>query len=116
MFALFVTFRIVREYYMNIRKGDTVQIRIGKDRGKTGKVLAVYPKSGSVLVENINVYKKFQRPRRQGEKGEIVAVAKPLAAGKFLLFCRVCSRGRRIGVRRENTRRVRYCTKCRSEL
>lgn len=48
-----------------VKKGDTVQIITGKDRGKTGKVLRVYPKTGRVLVENINMMKKHVRPNPQ---------------------------------------------------
>lgn len=57
---------------MSIKKGDTVIITKGKDAGKSGKVLRVFPKLNRVLVEGVNMFKKHKRPTKQGQKGEIV--------------------------------------------
>jgi len=63
---------------MKIKKGDTVFIRAGKDRGKTGKVVLAIPKSGLVVVEGINMRKKHQRPTRSNQKGQMIEKAMPV--------------------------------------
>ncbi len=59
---------------MSIKKGDNVKILAGKDRGKTGKIIKVLPKHGKVVVEGLNMVKKHVRPKKEGEKGEIVEI------------------------------------------
>jgi large subunit ribosomal protein L24 len=97
---------------MRIKKGDTVQITQGKDRGKTGQVLSVNPSKERVIVENINVFKKHRRPKRQGEKGEVIEVAKPINASNVLPVCKNCNQGVRVGFRGEGRKKVRECKKC----
>ncbi|MDR3558374.1 MAG: 50S ribosomal protein L24 [Candidatus Pacebacteria bacterium] len=65
---------------MHIKKGDTVKILTGKDKGKTGKVLKAFPTEGKVLVEGINMYKKHERARKEGQKGQVVERAVPMHA------------------------------------
>lgn len=67
---------------MHIKKGDTVIVLSGDDKGKTGKVILSFPSKGKVLVEGINVMKKHQRTRSQGGKGQVVDVAMPINASK----------------------------------
>jgi len=57
---------------MKIKKGDTVKVLVGKDRGKSGKVVAVLPKKERIIIEGINMYKKHIKPRHEGEKGQTV--------------------------------------------
>lgn len=97
---------------IRIKKGDTVKISIGKDRGKTGKVLRVLAKENRVLVEGLNVFKKRQRPRRQGEKGETVMVPRPLQMANVLPVCPSCGTGVRIAVKGEGEGKSRSCRKC----
>lgn len=99
---------------MKIKKGDTVQIMTGKDRGKRGSVLRVDRKRNAILVEGLNLYKKHVRPKTQGAKGEIVRIAKPIPAANIRLFCKTCGRGVRVGVRVHQARAERYCKKCSS--
>lgn len=63
---------------MNIKKGDTVTVITGKDAGKSGKVLKVLPKLNRVLVEGVNMYQKRNRPKKQGEKGQVVSIARSI--------------------------------------
>ena len=63
---------------MNVKKGDTVLVLTGKDKGKKGKVLISFPSKDKVLIEEINLKKKTQKPRKRGEKGQIVEVATPI--------------------------------------
>jgi large subunit ribosomal protein L24 len=67
---------------MHIKKGDTVTILSGDDKGKTGKVVVAFPDQGKVVVEGINTVRKHQRPTRQGQKGQVVDVAMPIHASK----------------------------------
>jgi len=71
---------------MKIHKGDTVQIMIGKDKGKTGSVIKVFPSKNMVVVENMNQYKKHIKSRQQGQKSEIVTISKPLNVSKVSLI------------------------------
>ncbi len=63
---------------MNVKKGDTVLVLTGKDKGKKAKILRSFPSAQKVLVEGINIKKKARRARKQGEKGQIVEVATPI--------------------------------------
>ncbi len=99
---------------MKIKKGDQVKITSGKDRGKNGAVINVFPKENRVTVEGINLYKKRVRPRRAGEKGETVLVPRPLSASNVMLVCPNCKNSVRAGYRLEPNRKVRYCKKCNS--
>lgn len=63
---------------MKIKKNDTVKIISGKDKGKTGKVLRAFPMKDRVLVENVNLRKKHQKPTKGGQKGQIIEKAYPL--------------------------------------
>jgi large subunit ribosomal protein L24 len=67
---------------MHIKKGDTVTILSGDDKGKTGKVVKAFPAVGKIVVEGMNTVRKHQRPTRQGQKGQVVDVAMPMHASK----------------------------------
>ena len=71
---------------MKIHKGDSVQIMIGKDKGKIGTVIRVFPAKDMVLVENMNQYKRHVKSKQQGQKSEIVTFSKPLHASKVSLL------------------------------
>jgi len=70
---------------LHVKKGDTVTILSGVDRGKTGKVTRVYPKLGLVSVEGVGMRTKHQKPRREGQAGQIVQKQHPIAASKVAL-------------------------------
>ncbi|PIR89342.1 MAG: 50S ribosomal protein L24 [Candidatus Harrisonbacteria bacterium CG10_big_fil_rev_8_21_14_0_10_40_38] len=95
-----------------IHKGDTVYIRSGKDRGKTGKVLHIYTKTDRIQVEGINAYKKNARPKREGEKGEIVTLFRSLPSSKVMPYCSKCGKGARISTRVDKNKKEKYCSKC----
>ena len=73
-------------------------------------------KNKSVLVEGLNLYKKHGRPKRQGEKGEILTLPRPLEVSRVMLYCLNCKRGVRIGHRIEGAKKVRYCKRCQISL
>jgi large subunit ribosomal protein L24 len=71
---------------MKIRKGDTVQIIAGKDKGKTGTVLTALPKTEQVIVEGMNVVKKHQKNRRSRSQGQIIEKSVPIHASNVALL------------------------------
>lgn len=68
---------------LKIKKGDTVKVLSGKDRAKTGKILAVMPKEGKAVVEGLNLHTKFERSKKRGEPGKKVVVSSPMSISKL---------------------------------
>ena len=83
---------------LRIKKGDKVQIRSGKDKGKTGKVLFVYPKRSRALVEGINMVKKHMRKSQQNPQGGIVSQESTIHLSKLSLLDPVSNKPTRIKV------------------
>jgi large subunit ribosomal protein L24 len=67
---------------MHVKKGDIVQILSGDNKGKTGKIVKVFPRENKIVVEGVNVIKKHQRARKEGQKGQTVEIAMPFDASK----------------------------------
>ena len=82
-----------------IRKGDTVQVIAGDDRGKTGRVLSVDEVKGRVVIEKINFVKRHTKARRQGVRSGIIEKEAPIHISNVLLFDPKAGRGARVGVR-----------------
>ena len=102
---------------MKLKRGDMVEIISGKDRGKRGKVLTALQKSEKIIVEGVALRKKHQRPRRQGQKGEIINLPSPVHASNAMPLCQHCGRGVRIGYQTlDNGKKVRVCKKCKNEI
>jgi len=101
---------------MKIKKGDTVLIISGKDKGKKAKVLEAFPRQNKIVVEGVNIAKRHRRPRREKEKGQIVEVAAPIDASNVKLVCPKCSQPSRIGYRLTEKGKYRICKKCGQEI
>ena len=102
---------------MNIKKADTVFIISGKDRGKKGKVLEVLSKKRKVLIEGVNLMKKHQKPKKSGEKGQIIQLAKPIDVSNVKLVCPKCGKATRVGYKfLEDKKKYRVCKKCGQEI
>lgn len=101
---------------MKIKKGDTVLIISGKDRGRKGKVLEVFPQDGRLVVEGINLVKKHRRPRQEKEKGQVIELAKPIDASNVKIVCPKCGRASRLGYRLTKEGKYRICKKCGQEI
>lgn len=101
---------------MKIKKGDTVAIKLGKDSGKTGKIASVDPVANKVVVHGLNQVKKAVRPKKQGEKGQIVSVSLPLSASNVMLVCPSCGKETRVGYKVEGADKKRYCKRCNSTI
>ncbi|MBU3918772.1 50S ribosomal protein L24 [Patescibacteria group bacterium] len=97
---------------MKIRKGDTILVRTGNDRGRTGKVMKVFIEKSSLLVEGINIQKKHRRPRKEGEKGQIVEKPGLMSISNVQIICPKCNKSVRVGVKVENKKKKRVCKKC----
>jgi large subunit ribosomal protein L24 len=99
---------------MKLKKGDTIKILSGKDRMKTGTILRSLPATDSIVVEGLNLFKKRSRPKKQGEVGQTVMVARPFKASRAMLVCSSCKMPTRVGFRMEGNAKVRYCKKCKA--
>jgi len=102
---------------MKIKKGDTALIISGKYRGKKGKVLRTFPtRPGGypkkILVEGVNLVKKHQKPRRTGEKGQIIELPKPIDISNAKLICPKCTKPTRVGYKITEGKKYRICKKC----
>jgi len=98
---------------MRIKKDDIVEVISGNDKGKRGKVLRVIPKENKVIVENINMRKKHQRPTPSLREGGIIEREEPIYISKVMVVCPSCDRPTRVGIRKlEDERKARFCKKC----
>lgn len=88
----------------------------GKDKNKTGKVIKVFPKEGSMLVEGLNMFKKHSRAREAGKKGETIIIPKPVKGSIARLICPSCRKITRVGYKLEADIKVRICKKCHKTL
>lgn len=100
---------------MKLRKGDDVQVIRGRDRGKTGKVEKILPKENMLKVAGVNIYKKHVKSR-QGQKGGIIEIAKPISTFQVKLVCPNCNKLARIGYQTTSGRKERVCKKCGTTL
>ena len=98
---------------MKIKKGDNVKVLSGNDKGKTGEVLEVIPKTQKVIV---NVRKKHVKPRKQGEEGGIIPVECSIHSSKVNVVCPKCNKATRIGYAVEGDTKVRVCKQCGNKL
>ncbi len=98
---------------VHVRRGDTVGVIAGKERGKRGKVLRILRDRGRVLVEKINMVKKHQRPTQKVRQGGIIEREGPLALSNVLLICSRCDRPVRSGMKiLTDGRKIRVCKRC----
>lgn len=84
-------------YKIRLKKGDTVMVRSGKHRGRTGKVLVTHPLLNKVTVEGINIVKKHQKPNTQHPQGGIIELTKPIWVGKVGIVEPTTKKPARIG-------------------
>jgi len=101
----------------HVRKGDTVRILSGKDRGKQARVLRVMPSKGTAIVERINLAKKHTRPNpQQNVAGGILEKEAPIRLSNLQVVCPSCSQPARTGIHRTGDGGKRFCRKCDTEM
>ena len=102
---------------MKIKKGDQVIILSGKDRAKKGRVLQVFVKEARVIIEGANLRKKHVKPKKSGEKGEIVSVPSAMNISNVKLICPKCHQAARVGYKLvDGGKKFRVCKKCQQEI
>jgi large subunit ribosomal protein L24 len=100
-----------------IRKQDTVKVLLGKDRGKTGRVIVVDGKTGKATVEGLNIYFRHERSRKAGQKGQKIQFPRPMAISNLMLVCPHCRKAARIGyLVDEQGTKTRMCKNCKKRI
>jgi len=99
-----------------IRKGDTVIVKAGREKTKTGKVLGVIENGKRVLIEKLNIVKKNSKPTQASPQGGIIEKEAPIAYSNVMLFCSTCNKGVRTGTKMVKDKKVRYCKKCEKNI
>jgi len=97
---------------LNILKNDTVIVNKGKEKGKKGKVLKVFPEKGKIIIEGLNLIKKHTKKRRQQDQAGIIEKEGPLNISNVAVYCSKCKKGVRVGLKKEEKKSVRFCRKC----
>jgi len=98
---------------MDFKKNDNVSIMTGKDKGKTAKITRVFPLAEKIIVEGVNMKKKHMKPKKSGEKGQIIQIASPIPSSNAMIVCQSCSKKTRIGKKVETKgKNIRVCKKC----
>ncbi len=103
-----------------IKKGDTVEVIAGKDKGERGQVVRMLNAEERVIVGGVNVVKRHQKARQQGGQtipASIIEKDAPLHVSNVMLVCPSCGKATRVGFRvREDGRKVRVCKKCNADI
>lgn len=102
---------------MNIKKGDTVRVLSGKDKGKEGQVVRSLPSKQRVVVEKVNMVKKAMRPTQQNPQGGIMSVEAPIHVSNVMVICPECKQPTRVSHRVNVAgKKVRVCKKCGKDI
>lgn len=97
---------------LHVKKGDTVVVLSGKDKGKQGKIISSMPRAGKVVVEGVNKVKRHSKPSLKVPQGGIITKEMPLHACKVQLVCPACNKPTRIGHKEVAGKNARVCKKC----
>jgi large subunit ribosomal protein L24 len=104
---------------LKVRRGDNVRVMSGKDRGKEGRILAVFPSADRILVEGVNIIKRHMKLRaargRSGQEGGIIQKEAPVHVSNVQIVCPSCG-PTRVGYTLTDGTKTRVCRKCGGEL
>lgn len=107
----------MQRHICKLKKEDKVKIIAGKDKGKVGKVIKVDRKKERILIENINIIKRHQRPSAQNRQGGIVESEAPIHWSNVMLLCNKCVKPIRIKTQQlDDGKKVRVCRKCNEQI
>lgn len=102
---------------VHVRKGDRVEVKVGKDKGMVEEVIEVFPRENKIRVKDVNMLTKHQKPTQQNQQGGIIQVEGKIDASNVLLYCDHCGRGVRYGKRiNEDGTKTRVCKRCGNSL
>lgn len=102
---------------MHVKRGDTVKVIAGKDKGKEGKVTVVMPSENKVIVEGVAMVKRHQKARMQGQESGIINKEAAIDASNVMRVCSVCGKASRTGIKvLEDGSKSRYCKKCGADI
>lgn len=101
---------------MKLKKGDNVILIAGKDKGKTGKIVRVLLSENRIVVDGLNIMKKHQKPRRNGDKGSTISMAMPIHASNAMILDPKKNKGTRVGKKKIGDKMVRIAKKSNQEI
>jgi large subunit ribosomal protein L24 len=102
---------------LKFRKGDTVKVISGRDKGREGKIERLIPSAGKAIIPGINLYKKHVKSSlTQDRKGGIFEVVRPINFGKIILICPNCKKATKVGFLIQNNKKERICKKCKKTI
>ena len=101
---------------MKLKKGDTVKVLSGNDKGKTGDIEQVFPKENKIIVKSVNVRKKATKPNKNNQNGGIIEKEFPINASIVQVVCPKCGKTARIHYKIDGENKIRVCSKCGAEL
>ncbi len=102
---------------MHVKRGDTVKVIAGKDKGKEGKITVVMPSENKVIVEGVAMVKRHQKARMQGQESGIINKEAAIDASNVMRVCSVCGKAARTGIKvLEDGSKSRYCKKCGADV
>jgi len=98
---------------IKIRKNDTIKVIAGKERGKTGKIIRIFPARNKALVEKLNLVKRHTKPTAKAPQGGVIEKEAPIDLSNLILFCERCNKPTRPKRKQlEDGKKVRICRKC----
>lgn len=95
-----------------LKKGDLVKVIAGREKGKTAKIQKVLHQEKKVVLENLFLVKKIKRPRKAGEKSEIINIAMPVNISNVMLVCSGCGKAVKLGFSLKDKEKIRVCRNC----
>lgn len=101
---------------MKLKKGDTIIITAGKDKGKKGKIEKVFPREATALVPGLNVYKRHRKKRDEKSPGGIMEFSRPLPVANISILCPSCGKPTRVGFLVTKDEKHRICKKCKAKI
>lgn len=101
---------------MKLKKGDTIIVTLGKDKGSRGKIEKILPDKATIIVAGINVSKRHKKRRDEKNPGGIIDIVKPIDSSKVAIVCPSCGKPTRIGYMVSKNEKIRVCRKCNKKI